>query len=237
MQGGARLLWQADSILLLATQLRATSWVNDLASLRARLAKRLVEFQNRAHQEGIDPTRVAQAMRVLCALIDHVVTSMPWGVDAQWRPLGKSKSSSALTPAQRVLEVARAAASDAGVSELVYVALALGFDKSAQGQEAAEIEQTLARLGPRPGQKAAPVLETIQPLHALEPARAGSSHPWKVFGVALAIAALILAVLFLGLQRSLGNRAASVAVRIDAVSRPSNAPQEPRRATSEPVAR
>jgi type VI secretion system protein ImpK len=199
-RGSERLIWLADPLLMLLTQVRATSMMQDLQPLRVRVLTMLQEFQERAREEGVEASRVAQAMEVLGALVDHVVTSMPWGAESGWKTLGRSRSTSTRRPAQRLLEIARVSAGDPGLSELICVALSLGFDPAADGPDSTQINEVLAELVQLQSHGAVP-------LHRYE---AGSHQPVSAaprssltLWIAALIAVVLLAALFVGLKISL----------------------------------
>ena len=217
-----RLLWEADAVLALVPQLRATGFVTDLARLRERMAAMLLDFQARARSGGIEVSRVTRATEVLAALIDQVVTSMPWGADAGWQSLGTpSALPGGRRPAQRLLELARASPSDAGISELIGVALALGFDGRSRGMDGPLIDQVRAQVA-RPG-----------PAHGEESIERGLSPDWQSFverGNALTswlplwvsslVIASLLAVLFFVLELSLGAKSDRLYARMAALNGP-----------------
>jgi type VI secretion system protein ImpK len=223
-----RLLWQADPILVLATQLRTTSVIADLARLRTRIAGMFADFQVRAREGGIEASRIAQATDVLSALIDHVVTSMPWGADAGWRSVGKSsRSSSSRRPAERLLEIARDCASDVGLSELIVIALGLGFDKRSRGVDDPQIEQLLDQLMKRHWKVRTPAEQRLSPELPASVQHRKAWTTWLPLWVsALAVAAL-LAVLFFALELSLGATSDRLYARLAALQSPAAIARRP----------
>jgi type VI protein secretion system component VasF len=195
---GARLLYRAELILILVTQLRGTGFVADLPRLQDQVTGMLLDFQKRARADAIAAPRIALAMEVLSALIDHVVTSMPWGADAGWQSVGIP--SNGRRPLQRLLEVTRKSSSDAGISELVSVALLLGFDARGPDADNLEIDRLLTPLGdpknPAPAHKG-PALQP-PPVERGKP-----SIGWRALWISSLAAVALLAVLFFVLQRSL----------------------------------
>jgi type VI secretion system protein ImpK len=227
---GVRLLWEAQALLALVPQLRATGFVADLARLREKLAAMLRDFQARVGISGIEAPRVAQATAVLAALIDHVVTSMPWGADAGWQSLAASpvsahpvaRAAQAASPAAaaRLLEVTRASASDAGLRELIGVALALGFDGRSRGAEEAQIDQVRAALAaadPHLGMRAQQEL-SAQWQSSVE--RGSALTSWLPLWVSSLIVAAALATLFFALERSLALRSDRLYARLAALNAP-----------------
>jgi type VI secretion system protein ImpK len=212
---GPRILWAAGSLLSLVAQLRVTGFLSKLPRLREKIAVRLTDFQSRARSAGIDAARAAQAADILAAVIDHVVTSMPWGADAGWQSLGSGVSgsgdsgsaasaSSSRRPEQRLLEAARAASSDDGLCELLEVALAVGFEKPVQGAENPQIEQLRQLLASRRPTQAAALGQALSPGWQRVVAGGKSLTSWLPLWVSSLAAAALLALLFVGLEVSLG---------------------------------
>lgn len=221
-----RLLWEAEPILVVVTELRATSLLKDLERLRARLVRKLGEFQDHARNHGVDPLHVSYATDVLSALIDHVVTSMPWGADAGWKPLGGSKAA-ARRPAERILEVARACEAHADLRELVCVAFGLGFDKRSRGADETQIEQALARLTQLQAENGPGAGLRLSPHSPRSIARRRAWTSWLPLWVASAVIAALLAVLFYGLNLSLGAKSDQLYARMAALRAPETPAQSP----------
>jgi type VI secretion system protein ImpK len=214
-RGGERLIWLADPLFMLLTQVRATGMMQDLQPLRVRVLTMLQEFQERARDEGVEASRVTQAMEVLGALVDHVVTSMPWGAEAGWKSLGRSRSSSARRPAQRLLEVARGSARDPGLGELICVALTLGFDPAAEGPDSAQINEVLAELVQLQSHGASPLhLSEAGSRPALRESRKSALPLW----IAGFVVAVLVAALFIGLTISLDRASDPLAAQISALA-------------------
>jgi type VI secretion system protein ImpK len=220
-----RLLWAADTVLTLTSQLRASRVVGDLLSLRQQLTVALREFQVRARAAGSEPERTAQATRILAALLDQVVTSMPWGADSGWQPLNPAAATStASRPAQQLKVAARDARSDPGMTELIAVVLALGFDARAGRADAARLEEVRSQVT-RP-QAPAMSAAGLSPQWRAAVARGHALASWLPLWVSGLAAAALLAVLFFGLRISLGATSDRLYARIAALRVPdSNAPQ------------
>jgi type VI secretion system protein ImpK len=200
---GARILWAADSLLALVAQLRVTGFLSELPRLREKIAVKLSDFQTRARSAGIDAARAAQAADILAAVIDHVVNSMPWGADAGWQSLA---SGAAGRPEQRLLETARASSSDAGLCELLQVALEVGFEKRGQGVEDPQIEQLRQLLASRHPSPAAALGRELSPGWQRFVARGKPLTSWLPLWVSSLAATALLALLFVGLEVSLGTK-------------------------------
>ena len=221
---GVRLLWEADALLALVPQLRATGFVANLSRLREQIAALLRDFQTRARSHGIEAGRIEQATEVLAALIDQVATSMPWGAEVGWRSLAAGAAPAGVarapvSPAARLSQLTRASSSDAGLRELIGVALALGFEGRLSGADAAQIDQVRSQLtaaDPKPapagGFALSPGASAVERGSALS-----SWLPLWVVSVALAAA---LAVLYFALELSLGAKSDRLYARIAALRAP-----------------
>jgi hypothetical protein len=130
------MLVDADAVLALVSQLRATATAPDLKRLRGKLGELLQEFEIRAQVRGVAQARVGRARTILAALVDDVIVAMPWGADAAWVPLTAPRSDGAAVAAaaagagpgaaQALARIAGEIAQDVELQELVCIALALG---------------------------------------------------------------------------------------------------------------
>jgi type VI secretion system protein ImpK len=225
---GARLLWEAEAVLALVPQLRATGFVSDLARLRERVAEMLRDFQACARAGGVEASRLTRATEVLSALLDHVVTSMPWGADAGWQSLSPAAAaSSGRRPAHRLLELARVSPSDAGISELIGVALALGFDGRGRDMDGPVIDQVRAQLTTRGPMRGKHMEQGLSPDRQSSVERRGALTSWLPLWVSSFVMAALLAVLFFALELSLGTRSDRLYARMAALNGPAAATPRP----------
>ena len=227
-QAGVRLLWEADGLLDLVPQLRATGFVSDLPRLREKIAAMLLDFRTHARASGIEASRAAQATEVLAALIDHVVTSMPWGAEADWQALAASKTPPGAQRArQPLVDIARASSSDAGMRELIGVALALGFEGRGRDSEDPQIDQLRAQL-----MQGVPAEQVLSPQSQSAVERGKALTRWLPLWVLTLVIAALLAVLFVAAELSLGAKSDRLYARMAGLngptalaSRPLPAPQ------------
>ena len=230
---GPRLLWEADPLLALIPELRATAFVSDLARLREKLSAKLRDFHARARRDGIEPTRVEQATEVLTALIDHVVTSMPWGAEADWRSLGAAPALGQRTPqgaAQRLLEIANRSYADPGMRELIGVAVALGFDGGSAGTDA-QIGQLRAQLAAQASYDAVRKEHDLFAPPQSAVGRVGALTGWLPLWVSSAVVAAALAVLFFALELSLAAKSDRLYARLATLNGPPTLAAQPLPAT------
>ena len=182
----------------------------------------------RARSSGIEAARLIRATEVLSALLDHVVTSMPWGADAGWQSLGTpSAISSGRRPAQRLLELARASPSDAGISELIGVALALGFDARSHDMDGPIIDQVHAQLTTSDRTPRESVEWGASPEGQSSVERGHALTSWLPLWVSSLVIAALLALLFFALELSLGSKSDRLYTRIAALHGPSGPTPRP----------
>jgi type VI secretion system protein ImpK len=230
-----RLLWEADAILALVPQIRATGIIRDLARVRKKMAAMLADFQARTSSHGIEATRISQATEVLAALIDHVVTSMPWGVDAGWQslgaasaaPAGSAPPTGARRATQRLHDIARNASSDAGMHELIGVALALGFDERNAGTDGPHIDQIRAQLTKPDRSRLAQADRGLSPHWQSTVARGRALSSWLPLWTSSLVIAAFLAVFFIALELSLGAKSDRLYAQIAALKAPASLMPQP----------
>jgi type VI secretion system protein ImpK len=225
-------------MLALVPQIRATGFIRDLARVRKKMAAMLADFEARARARGIDATRISQASEVLAALIDHVVTSMPWGADAGWQSLGAASgeavgSAPPLAPRpappavarraiQRLHDIARTASSDPGMNELIGVALALGFDERNAAADGPHIDQIRVQLTKQGRSRTAPADRGLSPHWQSTVARGGALTSWLPLWTSSLVIAAFLAVFFIALELSLGAKSDRLYAQIAALKGPAS---------------
>src|SRR3990167_7766613 len=69
---------------MLTTQLREQLSAPDLNELHTSLRLEIKVFENKAHQLGYLSTTILAARYFLCALIDEIIFTAPWGKDSTW---------------------------------------------------------------------------------------------------------------------------------------------------------
>lgn len=117
----------------LVIQLRATSAVPNVQELRNRINQQLQHFESELLQKSYERKIVKPAHYCICALIDEVVLSTPWGGQGDWRTNSLLVSFHQDTWGGEafftILE--RASQNPAGnrdLLEFLYICLALGFE-------------------------------------------------------------------------------------------------------------
>ncbi|HUD24902.1 MAG TPA: type IVB secretion system protein IcmH/DotU [Burkholderiaceae bacterium] len=220
------LLSEADGLLALVPPLRSTTQVADLARLRAQIAIALQRFDERARRRGIAASQAQKAHFVLGTLLDHVVATMPWGADGQWQRLNPLKSapgeSAGHSAIRQLARMAEDPTANRDLRELIYVALALGFEARAHGPAggAGEADQVRARvaamLAREPGTAARPLSARWRPAVR----RSGVLASWLPLWAGSLTVAGLLALLYFSLALALGSQSDRVFKQIAALRLP-----------------
>jgi type VI secretion system protein ImpK len=191
--------------------------------LREQLAVALQRFSERARRRGIAASQVQRAHFILGTLLDHVVDSMPWGAGGQWQRLTPLKAAPAETSGHAAIrQLARMAedpTANRDLRELIYVALALGFEARAAGAGEAEVRaRVAAMLAREPGTVERPLSVRWRPAVR----RAGALASWlPLWAGSFAIAGL-LALLYFSLVLGLGSHSDRVFKQIAALRLPAS---------------
>lgn len=223
-QGLNPLLALAHPLLMMVPQIRATSRMDDPATLRNALAQGIRDFSQRAQADAVAPDRIAAARYVLCTLLDEAASDTPWGGGGIWA------RSSLLTQFhdeafggdkvfQLMARLAQNPKEHRELLELIYVALTLGFEGryrvAENGQAKLDaVRDKLARIlrearGPYPTALAENWAVTVKPVR-----RALS---WLPLAASATLAALVLGAVYLWATVSLSQHTDPVFARIQAL--------------------
>ncbi len=131
--GLSPLLAAANRLLLLVPSLRQTRSVPDLAALRAGLAQGVRDFAVGAQQAGVAPERINAARYVLCTVLDEAAADTPWGGSGMWGRHSllaefHNEASGGEKVFQLMARLADKPAENRDLLELIYAAVALGFE-------------------------------------------------------------------------------------------------------------
>jgi type VI secretion system protein ImpK len=220
---------EADALLALVPQLRSTAQIADLAQLRARIVGLLKEFDEGLRRRGVGSGPAQKAHLVLCGLIDEVVEAMPWGTGGRWERLNPWQAAAAGRPGAPAIQQFAQMAEDRGANrdlrELIYVALALGFDARGRGSAAGagdpeQIRSRVAALLKRePDAGAQPLSVRWRPAVG----RANAVGSWLPLWVGTFVVAGLLAVLYFSLALALASRSDRVFAEIASLRLPAPA--------------
>lgn len=133
-KGGLNPLIAAASVLLgLASRIRGTASQRDVEGLRDRVVRELKSFESKATATGLPRDQLRAAHYALCATIDDLVLSTPWGSQSSWAKRSMvSTFHNEVVGGERFYEILshinKNPGSSGDVLELMYVCMALGFE-------------------------------------------------------------------------------------------------------------
>jgi type VI secretion system protein ImpK len=211
--GLSPLLAAANRLLMLVPSIRQTRSVADVAGLRAGLAQGVRDFAAAAQQQGVAPERINAARYILCTMLDEAAADTPWGGSGVWgRHSLLAEFHNEAAGGEKVFQLmARLAdkpADNRDLLELIYAAIALGFEGRyraiAGGQQQLEaVRAKLAQIlqqarGPYP----APLAQHWQ-AQALPKRKVPT---WLPLAVASLLAVLLLSGAYAAFSYSLAGR-------------------------------
>ena len=123
----------ASPLLAAAMRLRGQAEMADPDGLRRRIAEAVRQFEQRALGLGLDTRSLRAARYALCATIDDLVLSTPWGSHSGWTTQSlTSMFHNEVSGGERFFEILEQMTQEFGrhsdVVELMYVCLSLGFE-------------------------------------------------------------------------------------------------------------
>ena len=127
------LLAAGTPLIVLANSLRAVVAHDDVVRLRRTVVDELRRFQTRTRELAVSDEESRYGHYALCALIDEVVLSTPWGAKSGWGAQTLVATfHNEVVSGDRMFEVADALEARPGRSpnllELIYVCLSFGFE-------------------------------------------------------------------------------------------------------------
>ncbi len=225
------LLAVANRLLLAAAHLRNTRHVADPTALRNALAQGIRDFVTQAGSAGIAAERVMAARYVLCTMLDEAAADTPWGGSGVWAQnslltMFHNEASGGEKVFQLMARLAEKPAANRDLLELIYAALALGFEGRYRvvdnGRAQLEaVRDKLAQILRKERGDFAPALaqhwqgQSVQRRAALS---------WLPLAATAAVAALVLAVVHIGLSMSLSDLSDPVFARIQSLRLPPPVP-------------
>lgn len=127
------LIAAAVPLIAVANGLRAITHHDDIARLRQSVVEELRRFQQNARAADVPDEEVRYGHYALCALIDEVVLSTPWGSKSAWPKQSLVATfHNEVVSGNRMLEVAEALEARPNRSpnllELIYLCISFGFE-------------------------------------------------------------------------------------------------------------
>jgi type VI secretion system protein ImpK len=219
-----RLLALANPILAIVPQLRATAHHPDPAALKERIAQQIRAFERQAREAGIAPERVMAARYVLCTLIDETAGGTPWGGSGTWaRQSLLVAFHNEASGGEKVFQLMARLAEDVGANrellELIYAALALGFEgrfRLAEGG-AGQLEAVRNRLAELLKRARGDVPRALSPHWTPATSKRHPASSWLPVWVTGAVLACVLTAVYFGLSLGLTTESDPVYGRISAI--------------------
>lgn len=123
----------ASPVVNAAVGLRQSTSRPDLSEVRERITRLLKQFRDRAERMDHDRETIRRAHYALCAFIDEIVLSTPWGGQSRWQEHSLLSSFHRQTwGGEEFFNIVDRAQADAArnrdLLELLYLLLALGFE-------------------------------------------------------------------------------------------------------------
>jgi type VI secretion system protein ImpK len=211
----------AHPLLMLATQIRASSQVADPVALKESMVQGLRDFEARARAQGIAPERVLAARYILCTALDEAAGSTPWGGSGQWARNNllvtfHNETYGGEKVFQLMVKLAEDPKGNRDLLELIYAAVNLGFEgryRVVEGGRAkieAVREQLAQLLKKVRGDYASPLAQNWQG----QTRRRRPALSWLPLWVTAAAVALLLIGVYALLANGLGNRSDPVYAEI-----------------------
>lgn len=127
------LLAAGTPLIVLANSLRAVTAHEDTVRLRRTIVDELRRFQSRTRDLSVSDEEARYGHYALCALLDEVILSTPWGAKSGWAAQTLVATfHNEVVSGDRMFEVADALEARPGRSpnllELIYVCLSFGFE-------------------------------------------------------------------------------------------------------------
>ncbi len=203
----------ANRLLLLVPQLRATRHVADPAALRTSLAQSIRDFAASAAARGIAPERVMASRYVLCTMIDEAASDTPWGGSGLWGrhsllAMFHNETEGGEKVFQLMARLAEKPEVNRDLLELIYAAITLGFEgryrviDNGRAQLDAVRDRLAQILKKERGDYSSALAEHWQG----QAVKRAVTMSWLPLAATAAIAALLMAGVYLGLSSSLESR-------------------------------
>ena len=211
----------AHRLLLVVGQLRSTRHVADPSALRNALAQSVRDFAAQAASSGIAPERVMAARYVLCTMIDEAAADTPWGGSGVWAQnslltMFHNEAWGGEKVFQLMARLAEKPEANRDLLELIYCALALGFEgryrvvDNGRAQLEAVRDKLAQILRQQRGDHSPALAQNWQG----QAAKRNVALSWLPLAAVAAIAALVMVVAHVGLSMSLSDDSDPVFARI-----------------------
>jgi type VI secretion system protein ImpK len=203
----------ANRLLLLVPQLRATRQVADPAALRTSLAQGIRDFATRAAAQGIAPERVMASRYVLCTMIDEAASDTPWGGSGLWGrhsllAMFHNETEGGEKVFQLMARLAEKPQENRDLLELIYAAITLGFEGRYRviDNGRAQLDAVRDRLAQILKKERGDYSNALAEHWQGQAVKRAVAMSWLPLAASAAVAALLLAGVYLALSSSLESR-------------------------------
>jgi type VI secretion system protein ImpK len=200
----------AAPLLSAAPRIRAMANHPNPAGLKDALADGVRKFEQQARQEGLPNEQVIAGRYILCTLLDESAASTPWGGSGVWGNQSllvqfHNEAWGGEKIFQLMSKLAENVAANRNLLELMYVVLAFGFEGRYRvvSDGRAQLESVRTRLAQMLRQGKANGDKALSPRWEGAPARVAKLGDGVPMWVVASVAALILAIVYIGLKFSI----------------------------------
>jgi type VI secretion system protein ImpK len=208
----------ASPLLSAAPRIRAMVQHPNPAGLKEALADGIRKFEQQARSEGLPNEQVIAARYILCTLLDESAASTPWGGSGVWSGqsllvLFHNETWGGEKVFQLMSKLAENVGNNRNLLELMYVALAFGFEGRYRvlNDGKAQLDSLRARLSQMlRGASKADNERALSPRWEGVPAKVARLRDGLPMWVAASLAGLVLLGAYLALTWSLNNASDNV---------------------------
>ena len=208
----------ASPLLSSAPRIRAMVQHANPAGLKDALADGIRKFEQQARAEGLPNEQVIAARYILCTLLDESAASTPWGGSGVWSGqsllvLFHNETWGGEKVFQLMSKLAENVPANRNLLELMYVALAFGFEGRYRvlNDGKSQLESLRARLSQMlRGGTRVDGEKTLSPRWEGVPAKVARLRDGLPMWVVASLAGLVLIGVYLGLSYSLNNSSDNV---------------------------
>ncbi|MGZ5204793.1 MAG: DotU family type VI secretion system protein [Caldimonas sp.] len=207
----------ASPLLSAAPRIRAMVQHPNPAGLKDALADGVRKFEQQARAEGLPNEQVIAARYILCTLLDESAASTPWGGSGVWANqsllvLFHNETWGGEKVFQLMSKLAENVPANRNLLELMYVALAFGFEGRYRvlNDGKSQLESLRTRLSQMLRGNRADGDKTLSPRWEGVPAKVARLRDGLPMWVVASLAGLILVGVYLGLSFSLNGASDNV---------------------------
>jgi type VI secretion system protein ImpK len=204
----------AMPLLSAAPSIRTTARHPNPAGLRDALADGMRKFEAQARAQGLPNEQVVAARYILCTLLDESAASTPWGGSNVWSAHSllvqfHNEAWGGEKVFQLMSKLAENVAGNRNLLELLYVALAFGFEGRYKVLDngRAQLDSVRERLAQMLKQQRGPYEKALSPRWQGQPASGARLRDGIPLWVIASVTGLLLGLVFIGLRLKLSDLA------------------------------